>query len=118
MTSYYVAYPDTNGVGRSSPSERDAYHTTYHAVARAYRYIVLRCPSHTPIPTIVGSAYDTSRRPTIVGSAYDTSRRQQHGTSSHSLTLVRNVLRRRQYNQQYGGAGVWMRRLCFLQEDV
>ena len=28
-----------------------------------YRYIVtLRCPSHTPIPTIVGSAYDVSRR--------------------------------------------------------
>ena len=84
----------------------------------AYRYIKLRRPSPTPIPTIAGSAYDTSRRPTIVGSAYDTSRRQQHGTSSHSLTLVRNVLRRRQYNQQYGGASVWMCPLCCLQEDV
>lgn len=73
VTSYYVAYPDTNGrrhlpIHRSSPSERDAYHTTHHAAVCLLIYQVAspvayadtngrrQClPIHRCVPT------DTSR---------------------------------------------------------
>ena len=61
VTSYYVAYHDINGrrhlpIHVASPAERDAYHTTHHAVARLPIHRVAS-PVAYPIPTIVGSAY-------------------------------------------------------------
>ena len=58
--------PDTNDrrhltIHRSSPSERDACHTTHHAVACLPIHRVA-LPVTYPIPTVVSSAYDTSRR--------------------------------------------------------
>ena len=46
-----------------------------------------------------------------------------HITSRPALQLLLNntarpLLRAQQYNQQYGGASVWMCPLCCLQEDV